>query len=105
MTSNGTFKHFGLREAQRYTTTNDASGKSVFNKIDGGDFEATMGDGRVARIDLFASNKFPINMMEDADITYSAKEQVGSSYSRTGSASSCTISDKFCRQAFLYLAA
>lgn len=80
MTSSAPFSHFGLREAQRYTTSNDSSGKSVFSKSDYGDFEATMGDGRVARIDLFASNKFPINMTEDADIKYSAAEQVAGPY-------------------------
>jgi hypothetical protein len=35
-----------------------------------------MGDGRVARFDLFQANQVPVNMNDDADIKYSATNPV-----------------------------
>lgn len=76
MASKEPITHFGLRPATRFTTSVDANGKGVFTKADQGDFEATMGDGRVARFDLFQANQVPVNMNDDADIKYSAANQV-----------------------------
>lgn len=76
MASKEPITHFGLRPATRFTTSVDANGKGVFTKADQGDFEATMGDGRVARFDLFQANQVPVNMNDDADIKYSATNQV-----------------------------
>jgi hypothetical protein len=68
--------HFGLRDITRYTTTVDSNGKGVFSKADQGDFEATMGDGRVARFDLFQAGQVPLNINDGADIKWSAENQV-----------------------------
>lgn len=76
MSSQEPITHFGLRNITRYTTTVDSNGKGVFSKADQGDFEATMGDGRVARFDLFQAGQVPLNMNNDADIKWSAENQV-----------------------------
>lgn len=76
MSSQKTITHFGLRDITRYTTIVDSNGKGVFSKADQGDFEATMGDGRVARFDLFQANQVPLNINDGADIKWSAENQV-----------------------------
>ncbi len=76
MASKELVTHFGLRPATRFTTSVDANGKGVFTRADQGDFEATMGDGRVARFDLFQTDQVPVNMNADTDIKYSTTNQV-----------------------------
>ncbi|KAF9691998.1 hypothetical protein EKO04_010154 [Ascochyta lentis] len=69
--------HFGLRDITRYTTTVDSNGNGVFSRADQGDFEATMGDRRVARFDLFQAGQVPLNINDGADIKWSGENQPG----------------------------
>jgi len=70
------FPSEGLRKAKRFITSHNEEGKGVFIQEDHGDFETVMGDGQAVRLDLFTTEKFPIDMNDEKDVKWSSSVRV-----------------------------
>ncbi|KAF2014388.1 hypothetical protein BU24DRAFT_213615 [Aaosphaeria arxii CBS 175.79] len=67
----------GLPTPQRFITTHDAEGRSVFLPTDSGDHQAIMVAGAASQSIMYSTDKVPINLNEEHDVKWASENQPG----------------------------